>query len=564
MGACESTPKKRNTYATGYNNVPVPLYNNTLVATPNTNVVGNVGANNGVGNFNNISNNNGYPPGEKYFILHREQEAYKGNIVGGKARVQISLGLKFTNTQTTYNPSSFKIEVSISMLSNKYTFQSLGTTLPLSNGKMTFETVYKVDYLFEEHQTLKFNINYNDTPSEAVETSIGRVFGSVAKSCEFPLTKQPGVALVISIAAVKEDTEDTLIEYTFSLKVQNRYFIVISAQNLDNTWQNVYKSHEQVSPNFSTSPIRLNDINHGDLDKPIQFEIYDAGVKSLVGKTICSLNLLNISNGFAKFNPGQDGTIKYQTQKDMKFVEYIQNGLQISVSCAIDFTASNKDPSLPTSLHYLKGLEPNHYEQALRSCCSIIAYYDFDQRFPVFGFGANIGGTVNHCFPCNLTQDPEVYGVEGIIDAYKLALSRVKLDGPTYFSPCIKSMTNSVKQSMEGKINSYYIFIILTDGDIHDMSETRDAIYEASLLPISFIIIGIGESQFENMVVLDGDEVELTNSKGAKVSRDIVQFVKYNDYKVDVNRLSQELLKEIPSQVEVYFKKNKNFIKKNN
>jgi hypothetical protein len=549
MGICGTTPK-RHTYATGYNNVPVPnnnLVNNNANPTP----------------INPVTNYKPYnfPNGEKYFLIHREQESFKGQVVGGKARVQINLGLKFTDNNYSSNLQAFRVNVGISMLSNKYSMQDLGSTLPLSIGKLTFETSYKVDYLFEEHQSLKFDVYFNNAPSDSVEATIGRIFGSMSKTVDFPLTKLQGVVLVASVNAVKVETESTSIEFTFEPKIQSyatsNYFVVISASNM-NAWQNIYKSREQKLPKINTSSIRLNDLNNGDIDKQIQFEIYEEN-KGLTGKILASMNQLAQNNGIVMLDTNIQCLIGFQTQKEMKFIDYIQSGLQMSIMCAIDFTGSNKDPSSPDSLHYLGGLEPNHYEQALRACCSIISYYDYDQKFPVFGFGGNINGVTNHCFPCNLLQDPNVDGVEGIIQSYKHSLNHVKLDGPTYFSPCIKAMTNSVKQSLQQKINSYYIFMILTDGEIHDMAETKDCIYEASSLPISFIIVGIGNCRFEAMVALDGDEVELTNSKGQRVERDIVQFVKYETYKADVNRLAQELLKEIPGQVERYFKLHKNF-----
>lgn len=39
-----------------------------------------------------------------------------------------------------------------------------------------------------------------------------------------------------------------------------------------------------------------------------------------------------------------------------QFLSYIQAGWQINLSIAIDYTASNSDPNLPYSLHYLNGV----------------------------------------------------------------------------------------------------------------------------------------------------------------------------------------------------------------
>jgi hypothetical protein len=101
--------------------------------------------------------------------------------------------------------------------------------------------------------------------------------------------------------------------------------------------------------------------------------------------------------------------------------------------------------------------------------------------------------------------------------------------------------------------------IILTDGCINDRNETIDAIVELANYPVSLIIVGIGNNDFTDMVMLDGDEgaqwlvllivrlilvylvflVPLVNRAGVQVSRDIVQFVPFNrhvywQFEVDV------------------------------
>jgi len=59
---------------------------------------------------------------------------------------------------------------------------------------------------------------------------------------------------------------------------------------------------------------------------------------------------------------------------------------------------------------------------------------------------------------------------------------------------------------MNGGPDAYYILLILTDGEIHDMEATKSSIVAASHLPLSIIIIGIGNADFTNMEILDGDD----------------------------------------------------------
>lgn len=59
------------------------------------------------------------------------------------------------------------------------------------------------------------------------------------------------------------------------------------------------------------------------------------------------------------------------------------------------------------------------------------------------------------------------------------------------------------------------------------MDRTIDLIVGNSNLPLSIIIVGVGNADFSNMNTLDGDN-GLFNSKGQMANRDIVQFVPFN------------------------------------
>lgn len=62
------------------------------------------------------------------------------------------------------------------------------------------------------------------------------------------------------------------------------------------------------------------------------------------------------------------------------------------------------------------------------------------------------------------------------------------------------------------------------------MQQTIDQIIKACYLPLSIIIVGIGEENFSNMDILDADDSPLVNSFGERMFRDIVQFVPFTRY----------------------------------
>lgn len=69
------------------------------------------------------------------------------------------------------------------------------------------------------------------------------------------------------------------------------------------------------------------------------------------------------------------------------FLDYINGGCEMQLCVAIDFTGSNGDPRQPGTLHYLSpdGSTMNDYEKAINSIGSILADYDTDKMFPVWG-----------------------------------------------------------------------------------------------------------------------------------------------------------------------------------
>ncbi|VDO05167.1 unnamed protein product [Rodentolepis nana] len=187
-------------------------------------------------------------------------------------------------------------------------------------------------------------------------------------------------------------------------------------------------------------------------------------------------------------------------------------------------------------------------------------FEDSDNLFPAYGFGARIrpDNLVSHNFPLNgHPENPFCQGIAGVMEAYRYALQTVTLHGPTNFAPIITQVANLAQQTDDG--SQYYILLILTDGIICDMPQTKAAVVNASRLPISIIIVGIGAADFSAMEELDGDEIRLT-SRGRIAERDIVQFVPFDDFVsltsvMDTKRqLARAVLAEIPEQLISYMR----------
>ncbi|GMN75736.1 hypothetical protein TIFTF001_056268 [Ficus carica] len=114
--------------------------------------------------------------------------------------------------------------------------------------------------------------------------------------------------------------------------------------------------------------------------------------------------------------------------------------------------------------------------------------------------------------------------------AYANALHNVSLAGPTLFGQVVDRAAKIAGQSLLHHSNKYYVLLIITDGVLTDLQETKDALVKASDLPLSVLVVGVGGADFTQMEILDADNGRrLESSTGRVATRDIVQFVPMRD-----------------------------------
>ncbi|KAG6397365.1 hypothetical protein SASPL_143532 [Salvia splendens] len=250
-----------------------------------------------------------------------------------------------------------------------------------------------------------------------------------------------------------------------------------------------------------------------------------------------------------------DGFVEKQLYS---FIDYISSGFELNFMVAVDFTASNGRPTTLGSLHYI---DPsgrlNSYQQAIMEIGEVIQFYDSDRRFPAWGFGGiTPNGSVSHCFNLNGSPtDFEVEGVEGIMAAYSAALHNVTLSGPTLFGRVIDKAADIAGHSLSCNQAKYYVLLIITDGVVSDLKETINSVVKASDLPLSILIVGVGDADFKDMEILDADNGRrLESTSGRVATRDIVQFVPMREVHAGQISVVQSLLEELPSQFLSYMR----------
>ncbi|XP_077582001.1 copine-1 isoform X2 [Stigmatopora nigra] len=485
--------------------------------------------------------------------------------------------------------------------SGKDGWTELGRTEHLTNtSSPSFSQRLHLDYHFEAVQNLKLAIYDIDNASRdladddylgGAELTLGQIVSS--KTLTRPLQLKKGKpAGKGSITVTAEEIKDNrLIELELEAKNLDKKdtfgksdpFLEFFKKGDDGKWQLVHRTEvvkNNLSPSWKKFSVPLQTFCGSDLERPLKVDCSDHdsdGSHDLIGSFVTKVSELQKAGSASpvafdcihpekqkkKKNYKNSGVVSVKSCKfntKHSFLDFVMGGCQINFTVGVDFTGSNGDPRSPESLHYLSPDGLNQYLSALWSVGQVIQDYDTDKLFPAFGFGAKLPPdyqAAHHQFALNFNPtSPYCQGIEGMVEAYRMALPKLRLSGPTNFSPIINHVASiAAGAAQQDAASQYFVLLILTDGEITDLDQTRDAVVRASRLPLSIIVVGVGPADFKAMELLDGDDGVLRSTLGEAVARDIVQFVPFLKFKdAPLATLAQSVLAEVPTQVVSYFK----------
>uniref|UniRef100_A0A8C8JCW8 C2 domain-containing protein n=1 Tax=Oncorhynchus tshawytscha TaxID=74940 RepID=A0A8C8JCW8_ONCTS len=438
------------------------------------------------------------------------------------------------------------------------------TETAVNNLNPVFGVKFKVDYHFEEVQKLKFALFDEDKCSSQLyeHDFLGEYICTLGVVCYMSHCSW-SLLFCMQITAL-ELSDNRIITLTLcGRKLDKKDFfgksdpyLEFHKQGDDGKWMLVHRTEVTNGRNANTADVR----------KRVRCVDVQRGPS---GNFLLCVLLLQIE--FECINPKKQKKKKSyknsgiiilkscKVERDYTFLDYILGGCQIMFTVGIDFTASNGNPREASSLHFINPLGSNEYLSAILAVGQIIQDYDTDKMFPALGFGAQLppDWKVSHEFAINFDPtNPFCQGVEGIAQAYSVCLPHIRFYGPTNFSPIITHVARFATQALQQETAAqYFTLLIITDGVISDMDETRHAIVQAAKLPMSIIIIGVGNADFAAMEFLDGDSSVLRSYTGEEAVRDIVQFVPFRDFRnAPKETLAKSVLAELPQQVTQYFK----------
>ncbi|XP_039605791.1 copine-5-like [Polypterus senegalus] len=494
-----------------------------------------------------------------------------GNIPATK--VEITVSCRNLLDKDTFSKSDPLCVLYIQGIESKQ-WREFGRTEVIDNTlNPDFVRKYILDYFFEEKQNLRFDLYDVDSKSPDLSKhdflgqtycTLGEIVGSPGSRLEKPLSGIPGKkcgTIILSAEELGNCRDSATMQFCANKLDKKDFFgksdpfMVFYRSNEDGTFTICHKTEvvkNTLNPVWQSFSIPVRALCNGDYDRTIKVEVYDwdrDGSHDFIGEFTTSyrelargqsqFNVYEVVNPKKKMkkkkyvNSGTVTLLSFTVESEYTFLDYIKGGTQINFTVAIDFTASNGNPSQSTSLHYMNPYQMNAYAMALKAVGEIIQDYDSDKMFPALGFGAKLppDGRVSHEFPLNGNiENPYCNGIEGILEAYHQSLKTVQLYGPTNFAPVVNHVARYAAAVQDG--SQYFVLLIITDGVISDMAQTKEAIVN-----VSRVILLLCPLFFSPQFVPFRDYIDRTGN-----------------HVLSMARLAKDVLAEIPDQFISYMK----------
>eukprot|EP00798_Chlamydomonas_sp_ICE-L_P010749 gene10749-17826_t len=239
-----------------------------------------------------------------------------------------------------------------------------------------------------------------------------------------------------------------------------------------------------------------------------------------------------------------------------------QQGLESSnLIVAVDFTKSNewtgKNSNRGKCLHtapYTGGVSP--YEEVMTVIGMTLEEFDDDNLIPCYGFGDV--STADKGLFSFLPNDEPCVGMQSAVQRYREVASEVRLSGPTSFAPAIcQAMKVDGQVTSNGKSGA-----LATAQEVATIKSIVAArwvleaaiiksIVAASQLPLSIIMVGVGDGPWDMMESFDDllPQRKFDNFQFVNYTKLALRFA--NDpVKRDVN-FAKDALMEIPEQFKI-------------
>ena len=226
-------------------------------------------------------------------------------------------------------------------------------------------------------------------------------------------------------------------------------------------------------------------------------------------------------------------------------IDYLSSGISFDSYIGIDFSDKK--------LHNVD-IRKNQYMNAIKGFRETL--FEYVRNFEVYAYGAWLQSSkskkTNAYFNLSLDENKSLFGFNEIKKAYQGCLNQIGFYENNNGN-ILSTLLNKVKERIFEKKNfqKYNIlFLLINNSPIkEDYQNCIDAFIQISFLPLSIIIIGIGEKEDEFKKIRNLYYDKKYSSDGIEKKRDNIFFISMKECNYDENLLKNICLKEVPEQM---------------
>ena len=226
--------------------------------------------------------------------------------------------------------------------------------------------------------------------------------------------------------------------------------------------------------------------------------------------------------------------------------DYFKSGVKFSCFISSDFSNSEKNPSLLEN--------KDNYKRIYKKISDIIANYTKKHLFYSYGFNAKIKNSLSDesIFNLNLNgKDSSIYTMDEVLKNFEkflntnsiISLKNINL------SPIIKKITKDIYKLYNLRYYNVSFIIIRGNIDKNDIQKTIDAIIESSYLPLTTIVIGLGNIDYTETRKIIYSNKKLSSIGMQKLRNNVLFAALIGDFSNNVEELINWCLIELSKQI---------------
>ena len=241
------------------------------------------------------------------------------------------------------------------------------------------------------------------------------------------------------------------------------------------------------------------------------------------------------------------------SEKDSNFFDYLKAGINFDSYILIDFSGGQE---------HISDLRNNQFMQVIEGFRETL--YDFVQSFKVYGYGGKLNndesGENNNKYYFNLIteKNPENVRYTKIREKYKELLGKITFEQRGYLSPLFEKIRKDVLDIYSPEIYNIIFILINNKPNDDDIQKCIDLQIETAYLPISYIVIFIGNKSDEEIKEIRSifSNKKKYSSRSIERTRNNMSFFTLKNYNYNNEVLKNKCLREIPEQITYFYTKN--------